>query len=38
MVKNYKDCLYNGKTMLKLKQRFEIDCHSVYTEQINKVA
>ena len=38
MVKNYKDCLFNDKTILKLQQRFKSDCHNVYTEQINKIA
>ena len=38
MIKNYKDCLFNDKTILKLQQRFKSDCHSVYTEQINKIA
>ena len=38
MVKNYKDCLLNDKTILKLQQRFKSDCHNAYTEQINKIA
>ena len=38
MVQNYKDCLFNDKTILKLQQRFKIDCHNVYTEQIKKIA
>ena len=38
MVKNYKDCLFNDKTILKSQQRFKSDCHNVYTEQINKIA
>ena len=37
MVKNYKGCLFNDKTILKSQQRFRIYCHSVYTEQINKI-
>ena len=37
-VKNYKDCLFNDKTILKLQQKFESDCHNVYTEQINRIA
>ena len=32
MVKNYKDCLFNDKTILKSQQRFKSDCHNVYTE------
>ena len=38
MFKNYKDCFFNDKTILKPQQRFESDCHNVYTEQINKIA
>ena len=38
MVKNYKDCLSNDKTILKSQQRFKSDCHNLYTEQINKIA
>ena len=37
MVKNYKDCLFNNKIMLKSQQRFKSDHHNVYTEQINKI-
>ena len=37
MVKNYKDCLFNNKTVLKSQQRFKSDCHNVHTEQINKI-
>ena len=38
MIKNYKDCLFNDKIILKLQQRFKSDYHNVYTEQINKIA
>ena len=38
MVKNYKDCLFNNKIMLKSQQRFKSDYHEVYTEEINKIA
>ena len=38
MVKNYKDCLFNDKVILKLQQRFKSDYHNIYTEQINKIA
>ena len=34
MVKNYKDCLFNDKIILKSQQRFKSDCDNVYTEQI----
>ena len=27
MVKNYKDCFFNDKTILKSQQRFKSDCH-----------
>ena len=37
MVRNYKDCLFNDKIILKLQQRFKSDHHYVYTEQINKI-
>ena len=32
MVKNYKDCLFNGKTILKSQQRSKSDCQNAYTE------
>ena len=38
MFKNYKDCLFNNKIILKSQQRFKSDHHNVYTEQINKIA
>ena len=38
MFKNYKDCLFNGKIVLKSQQRFKSDYRNVYTEQINKIA
>ena len=38
MVKNYKDCLFDDKTILKSQQGFKSDCHNLYTEQINKIA
>ena len=38
MVKNYKDCLFNDKTILKSQERFKNDHFDVYTEQINKIA
>ena len=36
MYKNYKDCLFNNKTILKEQQRFKSDYHEVYTEEVNK--
>ena len=38
MVKNYKDCLFKNKIILKSQQRFKTDHHNIYTEQINKIA
>ena len=35
---DYEDCLCNNKIILKSQQRFESDCHNVYTEWINKIA
>ena len=35
MVKNYIDCLFNDKIIVKSQQRFKSDGHNVYTEQIN---
>ena len=34
MFKNYKDCLFNSKVILKLQQRFKSDHHKVYTEEV----
>ena len=38
MFKNYEDCLFNNKIILKSQQRFKSDYHNVYTGQINKIA
>ena len=38
MVKNYKDCLFNNKMILKSYQRYKIDLYNVCTGQINKIA
>ena len=38
MFKNYKDCLFNNKIILKSLQRFKSDYHNKYTEQIDKIA
>ena len=38
MSKNYKDCLFNGKIILKPQQRFKSDHHEVYTEEVNKIS
>ena len=38
MFEDYKDCLFNNKTMLKSQQRFNRDHDNVYTIEINKTA
>ena len=38
MFKNYTDCLFNDKTILKSHWKLKSGCHNVYTEQINKIA
>ena len=37
LFKNYKDCNFNNKAILKLQQRLKSDHHNVYIEQINKI-
>ena len=36
--REYKDCLLNGKAVLKSQQRFKSERHNVYTEEVNKIA
>ena len=38
MFENYKDCLFNGKIILKSQLRFKSNHHKVYTEEVNKIA
>ena len=38
MFKNYKDSLFNNKTILKSQQRFKSNHHNVYTGEVNKIA
>ena len=38
IVKNYKDCLFNNKIILKSQQVFRSDHHDVYTVEIKKFA
>ena len=38
MIKNYKDCFFNSKIILKWQQRFKSDHHDAYSEPINKIA
>ena len=35
---DYMDCLLNDKVVLKSQQRFKSERHSVYTENVNKIA
>ena len=38
MFENYKDSLFNNKTILKSQLRFKRDHHNVHTEEVNKIA
>ena len=38
MFKNYKDCLFNDKIILKSQQTFKSDHHDVCTIKNNKIA
>ena len=38
MFENYKDCLYNNKTVYRSKERFKSYYHDVYTGEVNKIA
>ena len=38
MFRNYKDSLFNNKTILQSELRFKSDHHDVYTEEVNKIA
>ena len=38
MFENYKDSLFNDKTILRSQLRFKSDHHDVYTEEVNKIA
>ena len=35
---NYKDCLFNSKTVYRSQERFKSYYHDVYTEEANKIA
>ena len=37
IVYDYKDCLLNNESFLKPQQRYEIEAHNVYAEEINKI-
>ena len=34
---NYKDCLFNNKTVSRSQERFKSYCHDVNTEEVNKI-
>ena len=38
MFDNYKDLLFNNKTILRSQLRFKSNLHEVYTEEVNKIA
>ena len=38
MFENYKDWLFNNKTIMRSQLRFKSDHHNVYTEEVNKIA
>ena len=38
MFENYKDSLFNNKTIMRSQLRFKNDHHNVYTEEVNKIA
>ena len=37
MFENYKDSLFNNKTILKSQQKCKSDHHKVYREEVNKI-
>ena len=38
MFENYKDCLFNNKTVYRSQERFKSYYHDVYTEEVNQIA
>ena len=38
MFENYKDCLFNNKTVYRSQERFKSYYHDVCTEEVNKIA
>ena len=38
MFENYKDSLFNDKTIMRSQLRFKSDLHNTYTEEVNKIA
>ena len=35
---NYRDCLFNNKTVYRSQERFKSYYHDVYREEVNKIA
>ena len=35
---NYKDSLFNNRTILRSQLRFKSDFHNLYTEEVNQIA
>ena len=38
MFENYRDCLFDNKTVDRSYERFKSYYHDVYTEEVNKIA
>ena len=38
MFENFKDCLFNNKTVYRSQERFKSYNNDVYTEEVNKIA
>ena len=38
MFQNFKDCLFNNKTIYRSLEKFKTYNHDVYTEEVNKIA
>ena len=38
MFENYRDCLFNNRTVYRSQEKFRRYYHDVYTEEVNKIA
>ena len=38
MFENYKDCLFNNKTVYRSQERFRSYSYVMYTEEVNKIS
>ena len=38
MFENYKDCVFNNKTVYRPQEKFRSNYHDVFTEEVNKIA